>query len=191
MNHVSIKIKQMTAVGFRFSREIYHPPILARIATTYILPVAEYCSSVWSQNRIMAEREIEKSLHSLTRAVLQAPRHTNHPLYIGYQERLRKLNLFSLGERRTIASIVTGIKLFKGEIDSELGDLLRNHRSVVRTRHPNLFYFHNNELHPRSPLARIVSECNNYRRHFKLDEATITSKSKLKKHIKTNINRQN
>lgn len=37
MNHVSIKIKQMTAEGFRFSREIYHPPILAKIATTYIL----------------------------------------------------------------------------------------------------------------------------------------------------------
>lgn len=181
---ITVKLNQLTAVVYRFAKEIHHPELLRKIEITYLYPVAEYCSTIWSQRRITAERQIDKCLHSITRTALHLPYQSHHPQYLNHRTRLRMLNMLSLGERRVISSVILINRLYKDEIQTQLSHWIRAHRNqVIRTRNSLLFVYGRNEIAFRSPIAICIHECNTHRLLFDINEATGTTRNNMKKHF--------
>lgn len=62
---------KLLGMAFRFISDIKSPILILKIVNTNITPVSEYCSLIWTQNRIMTERPLERALHQSTRIALQ------------------------------------------------------------------------------------------------------------------------
>lgn len=183
IKNITTKMSQITAVSYRFVREVHDVSLLRKIAITYLYPLAEYCNVIWSQRRITIERAIEKSIHTITRSVLKTAYHTNHPMHVNYGERLKKLGMISLTNRRRMASVLFACKLYKGEIDTPLSQFVRSQRyGITSTRNPLLFNTRRNLIHMNSPISICIYEANFHRALFKIGNSSDTIKSKLKKY---------
>ena len=80
--------------------------ILVRAFKTYVLPILEYCSPVWTPSTVTDIVRIESVLRLFTKQLVKDPS-------MSYSERLSCLNLISLEKRRLIADLVL---LFKNLI---------------------------------------------------------------------------
>jgi len=74
---------------------------------TYVRPLVEYCSSVWSPYTIGLIKRVE-SVQKVFTKKLPGMR------YLSYEERLSVLNLESLEVRRLKNDLVTCFKILKG-----------------------------------------------------------------------------
>lgn len=71
-------------LGCRFVKEIRAPEVIIKIINTYITPMQENASIVWSQNRIMYEQKLERVLLIGSKIALKAQYRHHNPLYIYY-----------------------------------------------------------------------------------------------------------
>lgn len=76
----------MSAMAYRFCKDY---KFYLKIVNTYILPIIEYASVIWHQDNKTRESD----------AINTDDR------YLGYYQRLKKLNLLSLRSRRILNSI--------------------------------------------------------------------------------------
>lgn len=106
----------------------------------YITPVAEYCSPIWSQNRIMIELRLERPLHYSTRSAV--PFRQDAENYICFEERLKILGMLTFRKRRTIASIIFHLEILH-EFGSEHSATLKAciHSPAYTSRSPNILVF--------------------------------------------------
>lgn len=164
---VATRANNVYATGNRFAKEIRQPKIMISITKSFILPIVEFCSVVWSQDRIIIS--LEKTLHNSTRAQLATPYDNRHADYITFEQRMNILGLLTYRERRIITSTLTIIKIVRGDLITTLSDTVEEYRHVVLrvTRNANIFDFGwHCELPPSSPLRMGMANVNAHRDVF-------------------------
>lgn len=168
-------------MGRRFAADIRCNHLILKIVGTYITPLIEYCSVIWDQDRVLSNKRIEKCMHNATRFALQTPFRTDDANYVNFDKRMERCKLLTYAERRQIALVTFTMKLFKNEIDTAIGDIVRESKndSALRTRSPAIFMIRRT-LVESSPLHRCLKTTNDFREYIKLDESTDTTKLKLK-----------
>lgn len=110
----------MCHMAARYSNELHAPVVMGKIVKTYIEPIIEFNSPIWSHARPTLLRKLEDVLHRGTRITLNLPYRTTNPRYKDFQTRLQMSQLLSYDERRIIHSISFVLKIMKEEIDSNL-----------------------------------------------------------------------
>lgn len=169
----------------RFVFELRLPMLIMKLAKTYILPVTEYCAPVWSHHRVTDERELEKVQKIITRIALQRPQRHNHPNYINYDERRRRLRIPTMRQRREIAAIIFLRRLHRKEIDCKyLRDIAvqyRNRRAVGR-RIP-LIYNLPWQMHNKMSMGIAMKLVNTYKDVVQWTKSSGVNKKRLKEYM--------
>ena len=83
------------------------PDILVRLYKSLVRPHLEYCVSSWSPHYVKDKALLEKIQHRFTRILPTLRKLT-------YEERLQRLGLWSLEERRNRADLIEVFKMFRG-----------------------------------------------------------------------------
>jgi len=83
------------------------PVILTRLYKSLVRPHLEYCSAAWSPYYTKDKEQIERVQHRFTRFFVSLRQ-------LDYPERLRRLNLWSLEERRNMADLIELFKMCHG-----------------------------------------------------------------------------
>lgn len=171
----------MTHMATRFSNELHAPKVMQKIVNTYIRPIIEYNSVIWTNARKLYTRKMEDILHRSSRTSLNLPYRTDHPRYQSFDSRIDELQLLTFSERRIIHSIVFIMKTMKEEIHSTLKDEIDElrHRSIRSTRNPVLFDISRSHRNSKSPLLLLLHYMNEFRDHFHLEDSINTTKKKL------------
>ena len=99
---------------------------LIKAYLTYVRPLLEYCSPVWSPYKKYQINKLESVQRFFTKRI-------PHMYNIPYEERLNLLGLNSLQIRRTMYDLSFCYKLINGHTRSTLADILKINR-VNRTR---------------------------------------------------------
>ena len=102
------------------------PVLLVKAFITYVRPLLEYCSSVWSPHHQYLIDKIESVQRNFTKRLTGLWTKS-------YADRLSILGLQSLESRRIISDLVLMYKIHYGFIDSNLSSLL-SVKSCLRTR---------------------------------------------------------
>ena len=89
--------------------------IFLLVYKTFIRPKLEYCSNIWSPHLIKDINLLENVQRRATKMVVGL-----HAL--PYEERLRKLDLFSLQHRRIRGDMILVYKMFNGQVDLRVDD---------------------------------------------------------------------
>ena len=106
---------------------------MLRLCKALVRPHLEYCSEVWSPYYKKDKEHLEKVQHRLTRIIPGLKNMT-------YEERLRKLGLWTLEERRNGTDLIETFKLIKGmstvphELFFELDKNSRTSGSLLQDR---------------------------------------------------------
>jgi hypothetical protein len=135
---------------------------------TYVLPILEYCSSVWSPSTVTDIVRIESIQRSFTKYLRSCNGLT-------YNERLLLFGLCSLERRRLIADLILLYKVVNNLVVLNLGQALDPIINSITRGHSRRFKVPlartNNKLH--SFVARIIRVWNC------LSEGTVTSTTVL------------
>lgn len=186
---VASKLGRLYAMSYRFCNEVHHTETMIRIMKSYVLPIAEYASPIWDQDRKILNRTLERFLHMATRYVLHSPYRTDQLGYISFQSRMSMLHLNTFEERRIITAIIIHIKIYRGIIKSTVGELLRQSRYVPthNTRNPNIFEINKRLVVPKSPTFIAMRHINTLKNIFNFETDSIDAiKTKLKQHFDNN-----
>lgn len=169
----------------RFVFELKAPKLMTQLARTYILPVTEYCSPVWSHHRVTDELELEKIQKIITRIALSRPQQYNHPNYINYERRRRILRIPTMRQRREISAIIFLRRLHRREINCEyLREIVirhRNHRTSER-RIP-LVYNLPLHLHSKNSMGIAMRLVNQHKDVVKWKQSSSINKKRLKEYF--------
>lgn len=119
--------------------------ILISLYKTYVIPILEYCSQVWSPFSKKLQTKIERVQKSFTKILFCRciPSCCGMRAIPNYQERLKLFNLKSLLYRRTFSDLVFCFKVLKGESrlkPSKYWVFLPTwgHRNRFRFQYPNI-----------------------------------------------------
>lgn len=103
------------------------PDIMLRLYKTLVRPHVEYCVSAWSPCYRKDKELIERVQHRFTRMV--------HSMsHLEYGERLRRLNLWTLEERRNRADLIEVFKIYTGLTMVRLTDFFTLNSGIKGTR---------------------------------------------------------
>lgn len=141
VHDISEKAMRAFGVAYRFARDISHRQYMVKILKSYIMPLIEYCSPVWSITITSSNEILDKVLRKATRFALGSSYMTGQPGHIPYEERLEQCKLVCTTERRRYLDLMIGIKIMKGEILTELRDRMNQAARLRHTtvRHPRIF----------------------------------------------------
>ena len=92
-------------------------PVLILAFKTYILPILEYCSPVWSPSSLADILKLESVQRSFTKSL---PSFSN----LSYHQRLIKAGLISLERRRLNADLIFLYKIIHKLINTSLSDYI-------------------------------------------------------------------
>ena len=81
-------------------------PLSLVLFNSLVRPILEYSSVVWNPHLQNNISQIESVQRNFTRYFLNSARYPIHPQYIDYNERLDRLNLTTLENRRTSLSLI-------------------------------------------------------------------------------------
>ena len=98
--------------------------ILTRAYITYVRPILEYCTYIWSPFQIYLIEKIERVQRYFSRRVLRQTK-------LNYHDRLHVLNLESLELRRIKWDIKLCYKIVRGLCDLDCNDFLLLH--IIQT----------------------------------------------------------
>lgn len=117
---------------------IRDPAIIVHCFKTWVLPKLEFSSSVWSPFKMKDIRKIERVQSSFTRIVyfkcFGVRCYTDLP---NYRDRLRRLELVSLQERRIRKDLVLAFKIISGEVRLSRSKYFRPKPTNGRTKFYN------------------------------------------------------
>ncbi len=113
-DHVSKVVgKASSRVGLLFRGFRTRDPIfLTNMFKTYVRPVLEYCSPVWSPWQIESRKQIEAVQRRFTKRITSLKN-------LSYEERLGRVDLEPLSVRRCKADLVETFKIFNGDYPVE------------------------------------------------------------------------
>jgi hypothetical protein len=119
-NHRNVSARFSAALRQQYSLlkavTVRDPIILVRCYKTYVLPIIEFASPVWSPHLLLLVRKIETLQRNFTKTVFNRCfrfdcRENGMP---NYNERLLRLNLLPLVTRRVVADLILAFKIIKG-----------------------------------------------------------------------------
>lgn len=121
-------------------------------------------------------------MHYATRTALGTPFRHDDENYVNFDERMNKLAMLTFGERRIIASIIFHITILRGDITSELVDIIKIglHVPTYTSRSPNIFVFNRGNIIPKRPLHIAMTNINLYKDIFNFDDSTDVIRKKRK-----------
>ena len=122
------RARQRASLIFRcfLSRD---PSNLKRAFTTYVRPLVEYASPVWSPSHIYLINAIESVQRAFTKRL---PEFRN----LSYSARLTNLNLKSLEHRRLICDLILCFKIVRGFSSIKSNDMFTPSRNLSSRGHP-------------------------------------------------------
>ena len=118
IDHVISRAKSIMAWIKRFAYQFDDPWVIKKLYMTYVLPVLEYGSQIWSpqfQNQRDRIESIQKQFLLYAFRLFKWPHRYQLP---SYRHRLLLLQMNTLGDRRIIAQICFIFQLLKGNINS-------------------------------------------------------------------------
>jgi hypothetical protein len=89
--------------------------VLVNLYKSLVRPMIEYCSSAWSPHYKKDKEMIERVQNRFTRMIPSFRQ-------LAYEERLRRLNLWTLEERRNRADLIEVYKIFAGFTNLSIND---------------------------------------------------------------------
>lgn len=155
-----------SALGFikRWSKEFSDPYVTKALYTTFVRPLLEYASQVWSPHHLVHSTRIEAVQRRFLRFALRGLPWTDTHNLPPYVDRLKLINLQSLESRRDTADILFVHQLVAGYIDCpallemiSLNTNPRNLRSVPLFRLAS----HRTNYGHYEPMARMLRKANN------------------------------
>jgi hypothetical protein len=138
------------------------PIILVRCYKTYVLPIIDFGSPIWSPHLLSLVKKIEKLQRHFTRTVFfrcfsRECRDCGLP---SYADRLTRLNLLPLVTRRAVADLVLAFKIIKGLTTLRFSSFFSLRRSFGR-RFNVLYNFHKprsrTSAHQHSFTIRVIN----------------------------------
>lgn len=81
--------------------------IMLKLYKSLVRPNMEYCTAVWSPYYVKDKELIEKIQHRFTKMIIEVK-------HLSYADRLRKLDLWSLEERRNRSDLIEVYKMLHG-----------------------------------------------------------------------------
>jgi len=116
VDHISKMCTKGMGAWFAINKTIKqrNPLILLKAYKTYVRPILEFASVVWSPYLKKDITKVEKVQARITRIIFQKC-FGQSPIPC-YSERLRKFNLLSLQQRRINQDLIFAFKLLKGEL---------------------------------------------------------------------------
>lgn len=162
----SILCKANSALGFvkRWSKEFSNPYVTKSLFVTFVRPLLEYASQVWSPYHKVHIMRIEAVQRRFIRFALRGLGWADIYNLPPYEDRLKLINLQPLHKRRVCADIVFVHQLLAGNIDSSslLGmfSFNINHRSLRSIPTFRLDY-HRTDYGQNEPITRMSRNVNN------------------------------
>lgn len=120
--HIKDVVKRACAVVFMLFRNIKCSDVklLLRLYKSYVVPILEYCSPIWSPGLKKDITALEKVQHLFTRLLwirMMPPGKHEVPMPMpSYCERLKLFSLNTLENRRILADLRFGYKVLKKEL---------------------------------------------------------------------------
>lgn len=176
--------KANSTLGFvkRWSKEFDDPYVTKHLYVTFVRPILEYASQVWSPFRDIDITRIESIQRKFLRFAL---RHLawEDPLRLPpYENRLLLIDLRSLKDRRFVADVVFVHQIINGAIISPnircQMSFRQNHNNL---RVVNLFNVqsHNTDYGFNEPISRMLREVNSKSEFFDISISKNVLKSRL------------
>ena len=152
-----------------------------KLFITYVRPLVEYCTPVWSPHFIKDVNKVERIQRHFTRVIFNK---CNIP-FSSYNDRLLKVDLKSLENRRIYFDLILLYKIINELSDLKFEDFFRyrNHNYILRSHHlqvePKLYYKSTQWLH--SFFVRTPKVWNNLPADIVTARSLATFKSLLKR----------
>lgn len=175
------KSNRISAMSFKFSREINNPSLNIKLIRIYLMPILEYCSILWQPISKTMDSKLERSQRFATRIALHSPYRTDHPMYLSYDQRLCTLDMLTFAERRSIAIVILTKKITYDYLECTLQTQLRNCLNLrTITRSPQRFIVPG-RLHD-GPLKTMMTTTNYFSKITNIETDSFAQiKAKLRK----------
>lgn len=182
-NHIEFittRAKSRLAWIRRFSKEFNDPWVIKKLFFTFVLPILEYASQVWSpktSNYIKDIESIQKQFLLFALRKFQWPNRFQLP---PYKHRLLLLHMNTLEDRRSIAQINFIQSLFNSNIYCP--PLLSKLNIIVPSRRTRQYTLLRANF-SNDPLNLMIKKYNSYSHLFELCESDNVVKTKLKTNL--------
>lgn len=107
------------------------PRIMVCLYKTLVRPHLEYCVSAWSPHYSKDKDMLEKVQHRFTRMIKETRK-------LPYEQRLARLDLWTLEERRNRSDLIEVFKMYKGVSDVNLDEMFQLNSNQKGTRGHNV-----------------------------------------------------
>lgn len=155
-----------SSLGFikRWSKEFSNPYVTKSLYITFVRPLLEYASQVWSPYHDTHSLRIEAVQRRFIRFALRGLPWADNYILPPYEDRLKLINLQTLVKRREVADILFVHQLLSGTIDSpallEMISLRTNPRNLRSVPLFHLAHHRTNYGHF-EPISRMLRLANN------------------------------
>lgn len=173
-----------SALGFvkRWSKEFSDPYVTKSLYTTFVRPLLEYASQVWSPYHQIHIKRIEAIQRRFLRFALRGLPWVDNFNLPPYQDRLRLINLQSLEKRREVADIIFVHQIMSGVTESStlLEAMSLNINSHSLRSVPQFHQApHRTDYGRNEPVTRMLREVNVYSNIFDYNHSKVTQKKNL------------
>jgi ribonucleases P/MRP protein subunit RPP40 len=132
------------------------PEILFKAFTTYVRPLLEYCSPVWSPVTIGNINKLESVQRRFTKRL-------NGLAFVPYDERLLLLNTERLETRRLRTDLTTCYKIITGAVDMTANEFFEFNRNACTRGHQLKLFVPDSRVNARSHFfcVKVIHSWNN------------------------------
>lgn len=162
---ITSKAMRMLGFIFRNAKEFNDPYVLKTLFCTYVRPILEYASIVWSPNYAVHNKKIEMVQKKFLRFCLRKLGWNDINMLPPYSSRLMLIDMNTLEHRRIVAAIMFIFKLIKGTTSS--GEILNRidfNTTNANLRNRSLIYtkFHRTNYGKNEPINYMCELFNKY-----------------------------
>lgn len=118
IEHIITKAKSRLVWVKRFSREFDDPWAINRLYYTFVLPIIEYASPIWSPNGITLTKNIESIQKQFLIFAIRKFKWPKRFDYPSYKHRLLFFHMNTLEDRRSISQILFILSVINANISS-------------------------------------------------------------------------
>lgn len=181
-NHIVNKANSTLGFIIRWSKEFCDPYITKHLFITYVRPILEYSSQVWSPYRDIDISRIESVQKKFLRFALRNLPWADPIRLPPYESRLSLINLTSLQSRRLVADILFVQQIIRGQIISPyIREQMRFRDNPSNLRTVELFHiaYHSTDYGKFEPITRMLRETNSLSELFDINVNKLTLKARL------------
>lgn len=179
------KCNRILGVARKIVNDIKCSSLLLVLYRTYILPVIETNGIIWRVTSSHFTETIEEIQRRVTRTILRSAKRPGMPGYIAYEQRLHRLSLLKLSDRRKIAACGFFYRVMKNDISLITKNKLNNsiYDTTGSMRNRSYLKFPDRYASRDSPLHLLMLDVNELIAIMNLDETIESNKQWLKEYF--------